>query len=151
MSTNPTSKQSGIVIQPLSLLYGLYQFVYNVVLTATTPNGTITAPPVQLSSYVRIVPTGISVYVFPQRLRLINRGLNDSIPFEPRTYSFDLDNLTDTSRLTYTYTCEIVDNGLDMGNVQSLGRTNGTVVYGASFCFNTSGKFINRSSLRSLN
>ena len=110
LSNNPTLNFSQIVIQPYTLNYGLYSFVYQVVMTGC-PELFIN----QIQSFVQIVPSGFVVFTFPNGISEITRGLNQKINLNPVQYSYDIDHSIQANSLGFKFYCQIIDQGVQKG------------------------------------
>ena len=111
LTNNPTVNYAEIVIQPNSLSYGLYRFLYQVSMSG--PN--TVAFMNQIDTYIKIIPSGIVVSAFNNGLNEIRRGLSQNIVLDPVTNSYDLDNLISTSALNFKFYCQILDDGIARG------------------------------------
>ena len=105
LTTNPTCLSSGLVIQPYTLAYGLYEFTFQVSLTLS--DGRILTS--MASTFVQIVPTGLAVYALQNGVANILVGSQQPLTLDPASYSVDLDYLIATSSLQYTFYCHTLD------------------------------------------
>ncbi|RNA09695.1 polycystin-1-like isoform X2 [Brachionus plicatilis] len=108
--SNPTSSFSELVIPSKILPFGLYKFVFKVKMLGQ--NIDLTAFQVEIDTYVKIVPSGIVVQVFPGGMTKIRRGIDQNIILDPTFYSYDLDSVFPIKNLKFKYFCSIFENGI---------------------------------------
>lgn len=110
---NPTINYAELVIQPNTLEYGLYKFVYKVTMQFDL---SFTS---QVETYIEIVPSGIIVAALNGQTGggtyEITRGMNQSIELNPVMFSFDLDSIVNIGSLKFKYYCQIIENGIEKG------------------------------------
>jgi hypothetical protein len=126
---NPTINYAQLVIQPQTLNYGLYRFVFNVTMTYRI-NSTIFSN--QVYTYVRIEPSGLilsglslSQGIYGGTIE-ISRGQQQPIAFNPYFNSYDIDSLLVITTLQFKYSCQIIDSCVESGFPQLPG-TNATI------------------------
>jgi hypothetical protein len=116
LNSNPTTAFAQLVVQPGTLDYGLYKFVYKVTMLDGIYNNLFVG---QVATYVEIIPTGIVVSSLPNSLGggtlETNLGLSQSITLDPPSYSYDLDKLANISALSFKFYCQVIDNGIQLG------------------------------------
>lgn len=110
IASNPTSSFSELVIPAKSLTYGLYRFVYKIEMVGNEID--LRDFLVEMDNYVKIVPSGIVVQVFPGGMTKVRRGIDQSIILDPTFYSYDLDSVYPIKNLKFNYYCSIFENGL---------------------------------------
>ena len=148
---NPTINYAQLVIQPQTLNYGLYRFVYNVTMTYRI-NSTIFSN--QVYTCVRIEPSGLILSALSLSQGIyggtieISRGQQQPIAFNPYFNSYDIDSLLVITTLEFKYSCQIIDSCVESGFPQLPG-TNATIFMNEmkmnssleiyDKCFNSSG------------
>ncbi|CAF1080145.1 unnamed protein product, partial [Brachionus calyciflorus] len=110
ITSNPTSSFTELVIPSNSLSYGLYKFVYKVQMFDT--NSDLAAFQIDVDHYVKIVPSGIVVQLFPGGMTNIRRGLDQNIILDPTIYSYDLDSYFSVKNLKFKFYCSIIEDGI---------------------------------------
>ncbi len=153
---NPTIDYAQLVIQPQTLNYGLYRFVYKVALnmpvSSSDTNSSVFSS--QVSTYVLIKPRGLILSTLSLRQGFyggtieISRGQQQPITFNPYLNSYDIDSILVITTLEFKYACQIIDSNVESGYPQVPG-TNLTLFMdeikkNASLqiydkCFNSSG------------
>ena len=130
---NPTINYAELVIQPKTLLYGLYRFVYTVIINNLT---------YKVDTFVQIVPSGLvlstlslSKGIYGGSIK-ITRGQNQSILFNPFLNSYDTDSLLVITTLNFKYSCQIIDSNVESGHPKIPGTN--TLIYMDDFNYNTS-------------
>ena len=115
-SVNPTVNYANLVIQPGSLSYGLYMFVYSVTMNF---NSIYTN---QVATYIQVNPSGIlvsSLYGSPAGgIYETSRGTGQSIQLNPVQYSSDIDALVQMKNLNFYFYCQVINNGAPYGYPQ---------------------------------
>jgi hypothetical protein len=106
LSANPSRFFSAIGFATNTLSYGLYKFTIRISMTHTDriTNALVTGYSFE-STYVQIIPTGISVYLLGQTSLEI--GSSQTLDFDPRTFSIDLDRIANVTLLNYKFYCHI--------------------------------------------
>ena len=150
ISDNASIKQSELVMPPLALDYGVYQFIYQVILTANDSGVFKSTEPYQLSTFVEIITTGIAVYALPANMRKIARGLEETIVLDPKKYSFDRDLYVDASKLTYVHYCRVIENDISFVESQNLTYLSENPSLNASLGFDPSRVCFNSTSAFSI-
>ncbi|CAF0876239.1 unnamed protein product, partial [Brachionus calyciflorus] len=110
ISKNPTSPNAELVVQPNSINYGLYKFVFTVRMIGSNLMGRIFESSIE--TYVKIVPTGIVVWALKGGVAEGRYGLEQELEFKPVLYSFDQDSLVSISSLKFKFYCTTVDSGI---------------------------------------
>ena len=130
LKNNPTLAYAELVLQPQTLSYGLYRVVftmYTISLNSTKLSN-------QDETFIEIIPSGLLVSSLKLSKPMyggsieITRGTNQSIQFNPYTFTQDIDNVAVISNLIFSYSCQIVN--------QSLSAKNGVSTLDS--CFNSS-------------
>lgn len=115
-TNNPTVNYADLVIQPGTLPYGLYKFVFTVTMNY---NSMYTN---QVESYVKVVPSGLLISAMASAPRggtyQITRGTNQTILLNPGAYSQDIDGLAALKKLNYSFYCRVIDNNVIKDFVQ---------------------------------
>jgi len=115
---NPSLTNAQVVIQPQTLNYGLYRFVYTVTMSYTL-NSTVFSS--QVSTYVRIEPSGLILSSLGLRQGIyggsieISIGQQQSIAFNPYLNSYDIDSILVMTTLQFKYSCQIIDSNIESG------------------------------------
>jgi len=151
---NPTINYAQLVIQPKTLNYGLYRFVYTVTMTLSSSNTNSSVFSDQVSTFVRIEPSGLVLSTLSLSQGMyggtieISRGQQQSIAFNPYLHSYDIDSLLVITTLQFKYSCQIIDSNVESGFPQWPG-TNATIymdemkmnssLQSYDKCFNSSG------------
>lgn len=146
MTDNPSIYNAELVIQDNSLSYGTYKFVYEVKMS-----GSVSVFQTSIDTYVKIVPSGMAIIGLENGVIEITRGVGQQIVFNPLLYSFDIDDLTPASTLSFKYYCRPVDEGIpkdfpsySLGNLTDLRayQLNASLKMSTNTtCFNSSSKF----------
>ena len=114
---NPSVNFAEFVLQPYSLNYGLYKFVYHVTMLVSSKS-TYSS---QSHTFIQIVESGLIISSLNSRESItggtieITRGKNQSIEFNPQLNSYDIDGLIATSDLKFKYYCQVIDSGIAKG------------------------------------
>ena len=136
LKTNPTLSYSELVLQPQTLSYG----VYRIVITMTSIGLNSTKYTSQDDTFIEIKPSGLIISSLKLSKPIyggtieITRGTNQSIPFNPYLFTYDIDNVAVISTLTFNYSCQIVQQT----PIAVIGPTT------LDSCFNSSSKLIFR-------
>ncbi len=153
---NPTIDYAQLVIQPRTLNYGLYRFVYKVAMimpvSSSDTNSSVFSS--HVSTYVLIKPRGLILSTLSLSQGFyggtieISRGQQQPITFNPYLNSYDIDSILVITTLEFKYACQIIDSNVESGYPQVPG-TNLTLFMdeikkNASLqiydkCFNSSG------------
>lgn len=107
ISNNPTVNSAELVIQPNSLEYGLYKFVYKIKMLDGLEDFQK-----EIYHYIKIVPSGIVVRTLANGMFSISRGLEQSISLNPLLYSYDLDEVILMDKLKFNFYCSVVQSGI---------------------------------------
>lgn len=138
--SNPSIYSNEISFQSNTVEYGVYKFSYSTKLYALI-GSTMSVFESSISTFLKVVPSGLVVYVFQNGASQITIGYNQSIELRPKNLSYDLDNLISPSNLEFEFYCglpgsfqiDISNYSIDLSNI-SLNHhfINGT-------CFNSTG------------
>jgi hypothetical protein len=148
IKNNPSLNYAELVLQPKTLSYGLYRFVFTVSIKNSNNSS-------QVYTFIQIIPSGLVLSTLKLSQPMyggsieITRGQYQAIPFHPFLFTYDIDGLAVISSLTFKYSCQIIDSGFVKGfplnpiTNQTL-RLNEIKSNPALFvyeqCFNTTGK-----------
>ena len=140
LSSNPTSNTASLVIQQNYLSYGLYQITYQIYSMQD-----LISPLSSEVTYIKIIPTGISVYGLEYGKTYLKVGFAQEIVFQPNIYSFDFDFIADISLLEFRYYCLKINitentNSTDFGDELKTSKLENKKLY--SSCFNSTSKLI---------
>jgi hypothetical protein len=113
LTSNQYVNKSELVISANTLNYGLYKFVYTVKMLSNTVD--LSPFTGQISTYVQIVPSGITVLGLNGGVNQIQIGLNQTFVIDPTKYSYDSDNKADIKSLNFLYFCNVLDQGVSTG------------------------------------
>ena len=103
---------SELIIQPYTLEYGLYKFIFSSSLCDLHS---------EIETYVKIIPSGLVLSTLDQSdgmyggLIEISRGMNQEIKFNPFINSYDLDGGVDINLLSFKYACQLIDSNVERG------------------------------------
>ena len=111
LSSNPTASNNEFVIQQNILDYGIYKITFRVAMTGSNINNLFVS---ELSTFIKIIPTGINVLSLKQN-KQISFGTNQSLTFDPVSSSTDYDSIANISSLKFYFYCSVVDNGVSKG------------------------------------
>ena len=117
IKNNPTINYAELVLQPQTLSYGLFRFVYTVTMINKGP----TNVSAKAETFILVIPSGLVL----STLKLIqptfggaieiNRGFRQKIQFDPFLFTYDIDSVVVISLLTFKYTCQVIDSNLPRG------------------------------------
>ena len=102
LSSNPTWQSTSLVIQAYTLSYGLYAFNFQTNVTLENSNVFLTN---NLTTYVKIVPTGFAVFGLQNGVSGLLIGSQQTFNLNPSLYSLDLDNIVQPNSLEYKFYC----------------------------------------------
>ncbi len=129
LSNNPTVDYAELVVQPQSLSYGLYRFVFKVTMVMTSSmNSNVFSS--QISTYVKIEPSGIILSSISLSKGIyggtveITRGQHQEITFNPFLNSYDIDGLLVITSLIFKYSCQVIDSNIASGYPLMPGTNN---------------------------
>ena len=147
---NPTIDYAEFVIQPQTLTYGLYRFVFTSSMNDMTSS--------QIDTFVKIIPSGLVLSTLSLSQPMyggtieITRGWNQTMKFNPFLNTYDIDSVAVITELSFKYSCQIIDSNVEQGYPQ-MPVTNKTIYLNEfksnqnliSFlkCFKSLGKTIN--------
>ena len=103
---NPTANSSCLVIQSNTLVYGLYKITFYAKIILKL-DGKVYGS--NVSTYIRVVPTGIVVNALESGVQRISIGSNQTLIFNPVFYSFDLDNIVSPQSLSFIFFCQTIN------------------------------------------
>ncbi len=142
LSSNPTHNSTSLIFPSNTLKYGLYKIKLTVYVFVES-----TFFQKEQATFIRIIPTGISVYALEKGIQYLTIGRLQGVEFKPSDYSFDPDLLANISELTYKFYCRMVPKSqgyvnyllaepsrLDLETVKESGSSQ------TSSCFSSSGK-----------
>jgi len=121
---NPTIDYAEFVIQPQTLTYGLYRFVFT-----SSMNDLASS---QIDTFVKIIPSGLVLSTLSLSQPMyggtieITRGWNQTIKFNPFLNTYDIDSVAVITSLSFKYSCQIIDSNVEQGYPQMPG-TNKTI------------------------
>ena len=148
LKSNPTINYAELVLQPQTLSYGLYRLNYRVTMLY---NVSLTS---QIDTFIKIIPSGLVLSTLKLSQPMyggtieITRGTNQSIQFDPFLFTYDIDSIADITSLTFKYSCQKIDSGLESGypkisgtnkiiNLDEIKLNSSLKIYDK--CFNTTG------------
>jgi len=150
LTDNPTVNYAELVIQPNSLAYGLYRFIYTVKMTGTNSNSIQS----QIDTFIQVIPSGLVISALKTSKPMyggtieITRGYDQEIKFNPFINSYDIDSVAVVTSLTFKYSCQIIDSNIELGYPQIPGtnqmiylddfKQNSSLTY-LNTCFNQTG------------
>ncbi len=146
-----SSFSAEIYIPSNFLEYGTYQFIYQV-----SMDGDSNIFMDSIDSFIRIVPSGMAIFLFSGGIKEISIGVGQSIELNPGRYSYDFDSKLAGTQLNYKYYCRLIIDGepkefpsdyyqhyVDLEQIQHKNISIKTIQ--SNICFNSSGnKKINR-------
>ena len=121
---NPTIDYAEFVIQPQTLTYGLYRFVFT-----SSMNDMASS---QIDTFVKIIPSGLVLSTLSLSQPMyggkieITRGWNQTIKFNPFLNTYDIDSVAVITSLSFKYSCQIIDSNVEQGYPQ-MPVTNKTI------------------------
>jgi hypothetical protein len=114
INNNPTINYADLVLQPQTLPYGLYRFVFTVKMSNTNcTDSTFT--------YIQIIPSGLVLSTLKLSQPIyggtieITRGQNQQIQFDPFLFTYDIDNVAVITSLTFKYSCQLIESNIPQG------------------------------------
>ena len=122
---NPTINYAELVLQPHTLDYGLYRFVYTLTMTGTN----LTSFKSQIDTFVLVFPSGLIISALKSSQPMfggtieITRGVDQKIQFDPFLNSYDIDSVAIITSLTFKYSCQIIDSNIPQGYPQIPGTS----------------------------
>jgi len=111
---NPTINYAELVLQPQTLSYGFYRFIYSV----TMSNNNLTS---KIDTFVKVIPSGLVISALRSSQPMyggtieITRGIDQQIQFDPFLNSYDIDSVAVMTSLTFRYSCQIIDSNIQAG------------------------------------
>ena len=121
---NPTIDYAEFVIQPQTLTYGLYRFVFTSRMNDMESS--------QIDTFVKIIPSGLVLSTLSLSQPMyggtieITRGWNQTIKFNPFLNKYDIDSVAVITALSFKYSCQIIDSNVEQGYPQ-MPVTNKTI------------------------
>jgi hypothetical protein len=139
LTNNPTFQSSELVMQPLSLNYGMYFILVQVNISLS-----LNAFSLNDWTYVEIMPTGLIVNSLQNSASYILIGSQQMLTLDPASFTIDLDYLVSSSSLSFKFFCDKI-------NISSTNVDQNTTFDLFSFknkpqpdafatCFNSNGK-----------
>ncbi len=122
---NPTTNYAELVLQPNTLDYGLYRFVYTLTMTGTN----LASFKNQIDTFVLIIPSGLIISALKSTQPMfggtieITRGVDQRIQFDPFLNSYDIDSVAIITSLKFKYSCQIIDSNIPQGYPQIPGTS----------------------------
>ena len=116
LSSNPSSQLSELVIKENTLAYGLYKFLFQVIVKF---NGNSQISSNLAETYIQIIPTGLAVFAIENGVSSVLIGTKQSFDLQPSMFSIDFDNIIQPSELNFTYYCKTV-NLSDPNSINNL-------------------------------
>ena len=116
------TKKSTLVVPENSLNYGLYEFRLEFVVRYGTAGSKHKSA--EAVTYYEVIPTGLAVIAIGSSVNSVSSvtiGSGGMFTLKPALYTIDYDNLTEASKLDFTYYCRTVD--LTQPNVNSYSTT----------------------------
>jgi hypothetical protein len=112
LKNNPTINYAELIVQPHTLAYGLYRFVFTVSMSSASVMARES-----IDTFVEIQRTSDSLVISSLKLSRpmfgatieITRGFNQVIQFNPYLFTYDVDNVCDVMQLTFDYSCQMVN------------------------------------------
>ena len=114
LKNNPTINYAELILQPQTLPYGLYRVVYTLTMTATNLIDSS-------ETFIQIIPSGLVLSTLKSSQPIyggtiqVTRGQNQSIPFNPYLFTYDIDNMAVITSLSFKYSCQIIDSNIAQG------------------------------------
>ena len=146
LSSNPTFNMSGLLIRANTLTYGLYEFKFTVNLTITTSGQLLTN---SLSTYIKVIPTGIAVFGLKNGVTGMLYGSLQSFSLDPASYSLDLYNFTSPYSLQFRFYCYTINtnmvNSSQVSNpidLYTYKNNSGLTIYANQTCFSSTSLLI---------
>lgn len=139
---NPTIQTSEVALSGGSLEYGLYKFTSTAEVIVTV-NGRPDIPSHFIGTdytYLRVIPSGITVFGLQNGIDYTLIGRNQGLELNAPLYSFDMDDIIQTSSLKFEYFCSIkrlngsIMNKTDLLTLKKQGKID------SDSCFSSTGK-----------
>ena len=155
ISDNPTINYAELVLQPNTLAYGMYRFVY----TLSMVGMNLTSFRSQIDTFALIIPSGLVISALKSSQPMyggtieISRGIDQLIQFDPFLNSYDIDSVAVLTSLTFKYSCQIIDSNVPLGYPQIPGTSQFLNLYdfktnmslsSLNSCFNTTGNLLTK-------
>lgn len=106
---NPTNFSDELTILSNSLNYGLHEITFFIEFWDNNSKYSFNS-----STFVNIVPSGILVNGIENQNNLIKIGTNQKLEFVPINYSFDIDQLIESSQLNFSFYCKLIQIDSDI-------------------------------------
>jgi hypothetical protein len=103
LDNNPSVYSSELFIPSNTFSYGTYKFIYQVNMLGG--NSSFIE---EIETFIRIIPTGISIFPFSGGMKQITIGVGQSIDLDPGKYSYDFDEIFAGYQLNYRFFCRVV-------------------------------------------
>lgn len=111
VASYPSYSTAQLIIEANTLDYGNYRFTYNVSInTLNDLNQVTNASNNIVKVYFKIKQTGISVNFLQTPVKYLVIGKQQSITFDPRLYSYDLDEYAPINTTIFKYYCRTIDS-----------------------------------------
>ena len=112
LKNNPTLNNAELILQPQTLAYGLYRFVYTVSMVTS-----LMIESQSVDTFIEITRTNDCLIISSLKLNRpmfgttieITRGFNQEIQFNPYLFTYDIDNVAVITSLSFKYACQIVE------------------------------------------
>jgi hypothetical protein len=147
LRNNPTSASSELVFIENTLEYGLFQVTF-IVDVSFNENDHVNN---SIDTLVEIVPTGFIVATLPDGMDQVKIGSSQNLTLDPISFSYDLDEVVNSSSLTYKFFCRVVQiissfvDEIEQKNFTTdlmIYKKDSTLSMNQSIdCFDSSGKF----------
>lgn len=148
---NPSLVLPQLKLKSQTLEYGLYKFVYTVVIQMDIGHlvGYSNVSKTTFDHYVKIIPSGIAVFALENGNNYISIGKSQSFILNPFLYSYDIDFLVETNSLDFKFYCFVYDSGksypenhdyFDLRNTTDLHEFKLSKSSDNTSCFNTASK-----------
>jgi hypothetical protein len=139
ISSNPTSNSSNLTLIANSLSYGLKKLTFSINITISNP---LEYKNSQVTTYFRVIPTGINVYGLRNGIRELTVGRLQDAELRPADYSVDPDLLTSPASLSFKFYCKLVEKSLNYVNYveenpSRLDLTDSATIIEAESCFSS--------------
>jgi hypothetical protein len=151
IKNNPTLNYAELVLQPQSLSYGLYRFVFTVSIKNLKNSS-------QVDTFIQIIPSGLVLSSLKLSQPMyggtieITRGQYQAIPFHPFLFTYDIDGVALITSLSFKYSCQMIDSGVEKGfplhpntnqtlYLDEINSNPALIAY--EQCFNSTGLYLN--------
>lgn len=137
---NPTVLTKNLMIPGNFLDYGLYEIVFGANTTLVTSTVSV---PAETSTYLNVIPTGITVMAMANGATSATIGTSQMFILDPVSYSVDSDGVASMSSLTFKFYCHRVLNTSTLVNYVQLNSSNIDLATSVNTndCFNSSSSY----------